>query len=286
MPLVWPSPITCPHLYNCFLTGSRNEHESVTTGRHALKQLAQEELSCWRIWKQVAWESTRCFQRRRFQPLQDDSILVSDNNGNTGNHKGDSSSCLEHEDFSVSRTHNFCQNRCLHNSQNQSRNKPVCVKCDLCVFADTRKKSSLCKQLKSNKGRPTDVRAVGRDSAVARVSSFTAELTRERNLTSVRSVGKASPEMQIFMSIPVLTLERSLVCIRNMEKAATRIPTFKSIRIAILKRSNSNVKLVGRGTVGPRGFMPTREFILERNHTNVKCVGRASTIVQILNNTK
>lgn len=128
------------------------------------------------------------------------------------------------------------------------------------------------------------MRAVGRDSAVARVSSFTAELTWERNLTSVRSVGKASPEMQIFVPIPVLTLQRSPV--RNTGKAATRIPTFKSNRITIPKRSNSNVKLVGRAIVGPRGFAPIRKFILERNHTNVKCVGRASAIVQILNNTK
>lgn len=140
-----------------------------TTGKLALKHLAREELSCWSIWKQVVRELTRCLQRRRSQPLQDDSILVSDNSDSAGNHKGDSSSCLEHEDFSVSRTHNRYQSRCLHNSQNQSRNKAVCVKCDPCVFADLRKKSSLCKQLKSHKGqKPYRCKSCGKRFSISK----------------------------------------------------------------------------------------------------------------------
>lgn len=43
MPLIWPFPITCPHLYDCFLTGSRSQHDLATTGKLAVKHLAREE---------------------------------------------------------------------------------------------------------------------------------------------------------------------------------------------------------------------------------------------------
>ncbi|XP_052570612.1 zinc finger protein 227-like isoform X2 [Peromyscus californicus insignis] len=125
-------------------------HESATLGRLALKHLPQEEVSCWHIWKQAAQKSTGYLQRKRSQLLRHYSIQVSDNGSNTKNHKGDSCRCLEQEDFSISGTQNYCQNRCLQDAQNQSGDKPVCVKRDLCVYADLMRKSSLCKPLKTN----------------------------------------------------------------------------------------------------------------------------------------
>lgn len=142
----WQDPGTLTFQYGSF-TGSRGKNEMVTQ-RFALRYLSQEEQSCWQIWKRFAWALTWYLQRKHFQLLQDDSIWVSENGSNIKNHKGDSSSRVEHKDFLISRTQSYCQNRYLHESQIQSRNKPLGEKRERHGFAGVTKPSS-CQWVKT-----------------------------------------------------------------------------------------------------------------------------------------
>ncbi|KAI5194713.1 hypothetical protein MUG91_G298n4 [Manis pentadactyla] len=111
----------CSEHHMAVRSGSKNQNGMETLQKVALKYLSHEELSCWRIWRQVASDLTRSLQQKSSQLLQGDSIQVSENENNMMNHKENDSSYIENEEFSVSSTQDSCRNVYLHESQNQSR---------------------------------------------------------------------------------------------------------------------------------------------------------------------
>ncbi|KAK2503203.1 hypothetical protein MC885_001730 [Smutsia gigantea] len=129
---------------------SKNQNEMETLQKVALKYLSHEELSCWRIWKQVASDLTRSLQRKSSQLPQGDSIQVSSNENNMMNHKENNSNYTENQEFSVSSTQDSCRNVYLHESQNQSRGKQINMKNNLCICEAFMKKSLLSDHIKTD----------------------------------------------------------------------------------------------------------------------------------------
>eukprot|EP00069_Balaena_mysticetus_P002387 bmy_15966T0 len=132
------------------MKGSKNPDEVETLGKVALKYLSCEEPSCWQIWKQVASDSTCCLKRRTSHFLQGDSLQVSENENHMMNHKGDSSSYLENQEFLILRTQDSCGNTYVSESGNQSRGKQTNGKNNPRICETFMKKSPLSDPVKTD----------------------------------------------------------------------------------------------------------------------------------------
>lgn len=123
------------------LSSSMNQKETEILQRFAIKYLSHEELSCWQIWKHVAGELTRCLHRTNSQLLQGGCIQVFENENNVKDHQRDHSRYTANQMFSISRTQASSSNKCLIESQNQSKGEQVDAKNKLRVCEDVMKKS-------------------------------------------------------------------------------------------------------------------------------------------------